>query len=87
MGRLKGSFDFLQFEKKVFEGKFWFLSFWGKFCEGKFFGFLLGDWERGNFNTGSGSRAPLSLSVFFSSFCLPYNGNVGAGSGFSFSLL
>ena len=56
------------------EGKF-LVPF--KFWKGKF----LVPWERGFFNTGSGSRAQ-----FYLFFCgIHHNGNVGAGSGFDCS--
>ena len=63
---IEGKFWFPSAGRKVFlKGSFWIPSVGEKvFLKGSF-GFLLGDWERGIFNTGSGSRAPLFLSVFF----------------------
>ena len=57
MGRLKGSFGSLQFEEKVFEGKFLVPFSLRKSFVKVSFGSLLGDWERGNFNTRRPSSA------------------------------
>ena len=68
-----------------FEGKFWISFIFDlrkRLVRGRF-------WfpgERRDFNTGSGSRAPLFSFPLFLFFCLIfYNGSVGAGSGGFFS--